>query len=96
LARTEAFAVPDQPIRFWGEGAVEVVARTFVLSFAFTGSIELAGSIAIAEMATKMALHYLHERAWSAIHWNQSGNVPVDRINTDLLPAADRSPSTVM
>ena len=46
---------------------------TFVLSFIFTGSLKLAGSIAIAEMATKMVLYYLHERAWSAIRWNQSG-----------------------
>lgn len=46
---------------------------TFVLSFIFTGSAKLAGSIAIAEMATKMLLYYLHERAWSAIRWNQRG-----------------------
>jgi len=30
---------------------------TFVLSFIFTGSVKLAGSIAIAEMATKMLLY---------------------------------------
>jgi putative ABC transport system substrate-binding protein len=28
-------------------------------------------TIAVAEMATKMVLYYLHERAWSAIRWNQ-------------------------
>jgi len=46
---------------------------TFVLSFIFIGSVKLAGSIAVAEMATKMVLYYLHERAWSAIRWNQRG-----------------------
>jgi uncharacterized membrane protein len=46
---------------------------TFVLSLIFTGSVKLAGSIAISEMATKMVLYYLHERAWSGIRWNQSG-----------------------
>ena len=46
---------------------------TFVLSLIFTGSVKLAGSIAISEMATKMVLYYLHERAWSAIRWNQRG-----------------------
>ena len=46
---------------------------TFVLSFIFTGSVKLAGSIAISEMATKVVLYYLHERAWSSIRWNQSG-----------------------
>jgi uncharacterized membrane protein len=46
---------------------------TFVLSFIFTGSVKLAGSIAISEMATKVVLYYPHERAWSSIRWNQSG-----------------------
>ncbi len=40
---------------------------TLVLSFIFTGSIALAGSIASTEMLTKVALYYLHERAWSRI-----------------------------
>jgi uncharacterized membrane protein len=46
---------------------------TFVLSFLFTGSAKLAGSIAGAEMATKVLLYYLHERAWSAISWGRPG-----------------------
>ena len=44
---------------------------TFVLGLIFTGNAKIAGSIAVAEMATKMVLYYLHERAWSAIRWNQ-------------------------
>jgi uncharacterized membrane protein len=46
---------------------------TFVLSLIFTGSVKVAGSIAGAEAVTKMILYYLHERAWSAIRWNQQG-----------------------
>ena len=46
---------------------------TFVLSFIFTGSVKVAGSIAGAEAITKMILYYLHERAWTAIRWNQQG-----------------------
>ncbi|WP_404655749.1 DUF2061 domain-containing protein [Bradyrhizobium sp. USDA 336] len=46
---------------------------TFVLSFIFTGSVKVAGSIAGAEAVTKMILYYLHERAWSAIRWDQQG-----------------------
>jgi uncharacterized membrane protein len=46
---------------------------TFVLSFIFTGSVKLAGSIAGAEAVTKMILYYLHERAWSVIRWDQQG-----------------------
>ncbi|MDA9398590.1 DUF2061 domain-containing protein [Bradyrhizobium yuanmingense] len=46
---------------------------TFVLSFIFTGSVKVAGSIADAEAVTKMILYYLHERAWSVIRWDQQG-----------------------
>ena len=35
---------------------------TFVLSFVFTGSIKVVGSIADAEAITKMILYCLHER----------------------------------
>jgi uncharacterized membrane protein len=48
---------------------------TFVLSFILTGSVRVAGSIAGAEAITKMILYYLHERAWSAILWNQQEQV---------------------
>ena len=48
---------------------------TFVLSFVFTGSVKLAGSIAGVEMATKTVLYYLHERVWSAIRWAQRGQI---------------------
>jgi uncharacterized membrane protein len=44
-----------------------------VLSFIFTGSVKVAGSIAGAEAITKMIFYYLHERAWSVIRWDQQG-----------------------
>ena len=40
---------------------------TLILSFVFTGNVKVAGSIALAEMVTKMALYYLHERAWARV-----------------------------
>ncbi len=46
---------------------------TFVLSYIFTASLKLAGSIAITEVITKMALYYIHERVWGSIQWHQSG-----------------------
>jgi uncharacterized membrane protein len=46
---------------------------TFVLSLIFTRSLQLAGSIAVTEMFTKMALYYFHERIWTAIPWQQRG-----------------------
>jgi uncharacterized membrane protein len=42
---------------------------TFVLSYLFSGSAGTAGAIASTEIVTKMILYYLHERAWSGIHW---------------------------
>ncbi len=45
---------------------------TFILSFFFTGSLKLAGSIAFTEVATKLVLFYLHERAWDRISWGRS------------------------
>jgi len=40
---------------------------TFVLSFNFTRSLQLAGSISVTEMFTKMMLSYFQERLWAAI-----------------------------
>ncbi|SDR27610.1 Uncharacterized membrane protein [Rhizobiales bacterium GAS191] len=40
---------------------------TFVLSFIFTGSLTLSGSIAGAEAFTKTILYYFHERIWATI-----------------------------
>ncbi len=45
---------------------------TFILSFVFTGSVKLAGSIATTEEITKMGLFYLHERAWNRLSWGRS------------------------
>ena len=50
---------------------------TFIISFVVTGSLKWAGSIAGFEMLTKMAIYYLHERAWSRIHWGRRVPVPV-------------------
>lgn len=44
---------------------------TFVLSLVITGSVRFAGSIAAAEMVTKIVLYYLHERAWSFVAWGR-------------------------
>lgn len=37
---------------------------TLFLSYLFTGSLAVAGSIASMETVTKTVLYYLHERAW--------------------------------
>lgn len=42
---------------------------TFVLSYLITGHLIWAGSIAGAEVATKVVLYYAHERGWAHIGW---------------------------
>ena len=44
---------------------------TLVLGYIFTGSLKIAGSIASAEVVTKVVLYYLHERGWAHIKWGR-------------------------
>jgi uncharacterized membrane protein len=44
---------------------------TFAISWFFTGRVEIAGSIAALEIATKIVWYYLHERVWAAIPWGR-------------------------
>jgi sulfate adenylyltransferase large subunit len=44
---------------------------TFVLAAVITGSSTLAGGVALAEVLTKTALYYLHERVWALIRWGK-------------------------
>lgn len=44
---------------------------TFLISYFITGRFDFAGAIAGIEVATKMILYYLHERAWSKIKWGK-------------------------
>tara|TARA_E500000178_G_scaffold350524_1_gene409672 strand:+ start:179 stop:490 length:312 start_codon:yes stop_codon:yes gene_type:complete len=44
---------------------------TFLISYIITGRFDFAGAIAGIEVATKMILYYLHERAWSKIKWGK-------------------------
>ena len=44
---------------------------TFAISWFMTGRVEIAGSIAALEVATKIAWYYLHERVWAAIPWGR-------------------------
>lgn len=44
---------------------------TFVISWIITGSLGLAGGIAVTEVVTKVVLYWLHERAWNRVHWGR-------------------------
>jgi uncharacterized membrane protein len=52
---------------------------TFVLGWLVTGSVMFAGSIATLEVITKMALYYLHERAWARVLWGVKLALPEQR-----------------
>jgi uncharacterized membrane protein len=44
---------------------------TFILSMIFTHNAKYAISIASAEALTKIALYYVHERAWRRVPWGR-------------------------
>lgn len=44
---------------------------TFVVTFLVSGSTKIAGSVALAEIATKILMYYLHERAWALVRWGK-------------------------
>ena len=44
---------------------------TFIVAALITGSSKLAGGVALAEILTKTALYYAHERAWAMIPWGR-------------------------
>ena len=45
---------------------------TFAISWLITGTAALAGGIAATEVATKVVLFYLHERAWNLVRRERS------------------------
>jgi uncharacterized membrane protein len=47
---------------------------TFLLSFIITGRVVIAGSIAGAEILTKLTLYYLHERVWAIVPYGLRPN----------------------
>ena len=47
---------------------VIATTTTFVISWVVTGSALAGGVIASVEFWAKLALYYLHERAWSRAH----------------------------
>ncbi|MDD5394015.1 MAG: DUF2061 domain-containing protein [Thiothrix sp.] len=65
------FTGKDRPIRSLVKAIswrVTGTIDTIILSWFFTGSIGTALSIGLTEVATKMLLYYVHERAWNRVH----------------------------
>jgi sulfate adenylyltransferase large subunit len=44
---------------------------TFVVTFVISGSPKIAGSVALAEVVTKILIYYLHERVWALVPWGK-------------------------
>ena len=44
---------------------------TIVISWFITGEIEMALSIGLIEVVTKMLLYFFHERIWNIIKWGK-------------------------
>jgi uncharacterized membrane protein len=49
---------------------------TIVISFLISGRIKVALSIGFVELFTKIALYYLHERAWNRIPFGRIKQKP--------------------
>jgi uncharacterized membrane protein len=46
-------------------------ADTLILSYFFTGSIQIALGIGATEVVTKVVLFYFHERFWNKLSWGK-------------------------
>jgi len=44
---------------------------TFIISWAITGQILIASSIAFTEIITKICLFWAHERVWNKVKWGR-------------------------
>lgn len=44
---------------------------TVVLVFVFTGDLAIAGAIGLLDFISKLAIYYLHERAWEKVSWGR-------------------------
>src|SRR5215475_11146895 len=48
----------------------------FAILLALTGSVGIAGSVALADIVGRTILYYLHERMWARIAWGNQGTSP--------------------
>ena len=51
---------------------------TIIVSYFITGNLVMAASIGTIEVITKMALYYLHERAWNILSFGKVKEPAVD------------------
>jgi uncharacterized membrane protein len=66
------FKVGDAHVRSLAKAVTWRLAAsvdTLFISYLITGRITLAGTIAGAELLTKLVIYYLHERVWATVPW---------------------------
>ncbi len=44
---------------------------TFVISYLISGSLHIAGTIAVIQLTANTILYYIHERIWDKIGWGR-------------------------
>jgi sulfate adenylyltransferase large subunit len=49
---------------------------TFLLAALISKNLHIAAGVALAEVLTKTALYYVHERAWTLIRWGRRSDLP--------------------
>jgi uncharacterized membrane protein len=72
-----------RPGRSWQRSLLKTITwrlfatvDTFLISILVTGSLRWAGSIVGIEVFSKMALYFLHERAWGYARWGITEAAP--------------------
>ena len=58
---------------------------TALVVYAFTGEAMLSAGVGAVEALAKMALYYLHERAWQRVRWARHplADIPLKRTEID-------------
>jgi uncharacterized membrane protein len=65
---------------------------TFTITLLVTGSFKAAGSIAGVETLSKIALFYLHERAWSKLRWGRADATTLQQAADAAVTSPSSSP----
>ena len=43
----------------------------FLISYAISGNLNIAGTIAVVQLTANTILYYIHERIWTRINWGR-------------------------
>jgi len=76
MARKDIKGLSAQAGESWRRSAAKAMtwrvvasAAAFLIAWSVTGSLGIAGSVAVSDIAARTILYYVHERMWSKISW---------------------------